>query len=394
MANPTRFTPLEASSLYPADAQAILQGMLDRCYIASNRTLNDFSAASPIVALYEGHLFGVLELLYYANKLPESLAVEFLKIAGIQRRLGKSAVVELTFTLTAPLGTPFYLSAGYMVSDISNTYNFVTDSDLVIPSGAVNGTVTATAEQLGTLYNLAPYTITNLSEARAFLKGVVNLDAATGGLDEETFDEARSRGFVALRRRGLISADDYEQEAISVLGAGSVAKAIGLLAADKISYELGAVHVFCLSPDGTEPGDGELLTLQTALKTKAPIGVGVYTSAINLVDLQVYVIAALLPGSNPEAVAQEIYTRLEEYLTPGQLPLGETVKLKELEFVVRSAGVAYVQSVSTHNEDEVSYADIPLPYSYSAARLYDLVCDLSLDGQTFTYEFGSGGDVD
>jgi uncharacterized phage protein gp47/JayE len=394
MPNPTRFTPLEAQSLYPADAQAILQGMLDRCYMASDRTLNDFSAASPIVALYEGHLFAILELLYYANRLPEALAVQFLKLAGIQRRLGKVATVNLTFTLTAPLGNPFYLSAGYMVSDVSNTYNFYTASDLIIPPGAISGEVTATAQEMGSAYNLAAYTITNLSETRAFLKSVVNLDAATGGLDEETFDEARSRGFVTLRRRGLISADDYEQEAMAILGAGSVAKAIGLLAADKITYEKGAVHIFCLNPDGTEPGDGQLLELRNALKTKAPIGIGVYTSAIDLVNLEVYIVAALLPGSNPETVASEIYASLDEYLTPGYLPLGETVKLKELEFVVRSAGVAYVQSVSTHNTLEVSYTDIPLPYSYSAAKLYDLTCDLVLDGQTFTYEFGQGGDKD
>lgn len=383
-----RFTPLEPEPLYPAEPAEILTAMQDTCYVTSDRKLNDFSAASPITALYEGHLFAILELLYYANKLPSAMAVEFLKIVGIQRRLGASANVTLTFTLSAPLGTPFYLNDGYMVSDSTNTYNFYTDEQLIIPPGAIAGEVAATAENLGTAYNLPAYSITNLSETRAFLASVVNLSPATGGLDEETEQDARSRGFVALRRRGLISADDYEQETVAILGAGSVAKAIGQLAADQMTYEKGAVHLFCLNPDGSILGDGQRNELQTALLNKSPIGVAVYASAIDLVELDVFVIAQLLQGSNPEAVGMEMRSQLSEYLAPGKLPLGETIKLKELEYVVRNTGIAYVQSVSTHVGEEVSYADIPLPNKYSAAKIGNLTVELLLDGQVFRYSWG------
>ncbi len=396
MPNPTQFTPLEAEPLYPANPKLLLQAMFDACYIASDRTLNDFSAASPIAALYEGHLFAVLEHLYYTNKLPAVMAVEFLKIAGIQRRLGKAAQVQLTFTLSAPLGNPFYLSAGYLVSDGSNTYNFFTDEDLVIPSGAISGIVSATAENLGRTYNLPSYTIKNLSESRAFLQSVVNTEPSTGGIDEETMDEARARGFVALRRRGLTSADDYEQEAKLQLGEGSVAKAVGQLGADKVTFEKGAVHVFGLSPDGTQLNQAQINNLQTALSTggKAPIGVRVYVSSIELVPLEVYAIASLISGSNPAIVALGIYQKLQDYLRPGNLPLGQTIILKELEFQVKLAGVEYVQSVSTHTALDISYADIQLPNSYSTAYLFDLTLDLVLDGQTFTYSYGEGGDLD
>ncbi|MBW4670427.1 MAG: baseplate J/gp47 family protein [Cyanomargarita calcarea GSE-NOS-MK-12-04C] len=396
MPNPTQFTPLEAEPLYPADPKLLLQAMLDRCYIASDRTLNDFSAASPISALYEGHLFAVLEHLYYTNKLPAAMALEFLKIAGIQRRLGKAAQVNLTFTLSAPLGNPFYLSAGYLVSDSSNSYNFFTDEDLVIPSGAISGIVSATAENLGRTYNLPSYTIKNLSESRAFLQSVVNTEPSTGGIDEETVDEARARGFITLRRRGLTSADDYEQEAKLQLGEGSVARAVGLLAADKITFEKGAVHIFGLNPDGTQLNQAQINNLRFSLSSggKAPIGVRVYASSIELVPLEVYAIASLLPGSNPEAIALSIYQKLQDYLQPGNLPLGQTIILKELEFQVKLAGVNYVQSVSTHTALNVSYADIPLPNAYSAAHLFDLTLDLVLDGQTFTFSYGEGGDLD
>jgi|GEM_PF-1356985 hypothetical protein len=394
--NPTFFTPLEAPSLYPEDAKLILEGMFDTCYIASDRTLNDFSPASPIAALYEGHLFAILELLYYTNKLPEAVAVQFLKIAGIQRRLGKAAVVNLTFTLSAPLGNPFYLSAGYMVSDASNTYNFFTESDLIIPTGGISGQVRAIAENLGREYNLAAYSIRNLSESRAFLQSVSNAEPASGGIDEESLEEAKIRGFIALRRRGLTSADDYEQEVRSLLGEGSVAKTVGLLSADKISAEKGAVHIFGLNPDGTQLTQAQINEVQSALRNspKAPIGVNIYVSGVDLVPLEIYAIASLIPGSNPEIVAQTIYQRLSEYLKPGNLPLGETIALKELEFQVKLAGVEIVQSVSSHNALEVSYADFPLPNQYSAAYLFDLSCELVLGTEIFRYSFGSGGDLD
>ncbi len=396
MPNPTKFTPLEAPSLYPEDAQQLLQAMFDACYIASDRTLNDFSPASPIAAFYEGHLFAVLELLYYTNKLPDAVAVQFLKIAGIQRRLGKAAVATLTFTLSAPLGNPFYLGAGYMVSDTSNTYNFLTDTDLIIPTGGISGIVTASAENLGREYNLPAYSIRNLSESRAFLQSVTNTEPASGGIDEETLDEAKSRGFVALRRRGLTSADDYEQEVRGLLGEGSVAKAVGLLAADKISIEKGAVHIFGLNPDGTQLTQAQINEVQGALRNspKAPIGVNIYVSGIDLVPLEVFAIASLASGTNPETTAQTIYQRLLDYLKPGNLPLGETIALKELEFQVKLTGVEVVQSVSTHTETDASYADIQLPNQYSAGYLLDLVVELVVGTETFRYSFGTGGDLD
>jgi uncharacterized phage protein gp47/JayE len=150
------------------------------------------------------------------------------------------------------LATPFTLSAGYIVKARSGL-EFATDSVLVIPAGAISGTVSATSTALingvqqtavGSRYNVPAQSIELLTESRAFLQSVTNLEAASGGTDAETLDQTRSRGFAALRRRNVLcSADDYEQAAQTYLGAGSTAIAVGNLASDRFTEEVGAVHI-------------------------------------------------------------------------------------------------------------------------------------------------------
>jgi Baseplate J-like protein len=402
-----KYTPLDAPNL--AQDVDLLPYVYSTIQSASQGEINDFSPHSPIAALAEGLDFSIRELRYALNRFAFTAALNHLKIAGVQRRLGANAQVMVTFTLSAALGNPFLLSTGYMVHT-PDDLEFLTDENLIIPPGATSGTVRATARNSGSQYNVPSYAIAQLSETRAFLKSVTNLEAATGGLNEETLEEVLSRGFAALRYRGvLITEDDFEQEAMRLLGVGSVAKAIGRLAADKLSYEKGSVHLFVLNPDGMAPSQGQLSDLQQSMQAKIPtflkeqkstaIASALYLSAIEFLPLEIYVIASLIPGDNPEIRAQKIYEELGDYLKPGTLPLGETVLLKELELVVRRSGVRFVQSVSIHVPNatntgvEVIYADVTLPSVWTAATLKGLTVDLvDGNGNHFIYPFGRAGD--
>lgn len=405
------YTPLEAPSLVQEeDLLPYVYATAQSVSAESDTPINDFSPHSPMAAIAEGLDFSMRELRYWINRFAYTAAINHLKIAGVQRRLGANAEVMLTFTLSAQIGNPFVLSAGYLVST-ADDLEFLTAENLIIPAGAISGTVRATARGAGTRYNVPAYSITQLSESRAFLQSVANLEPAAGGLDEETIDEVLSRGFTALRYRGvMITADDFEQEAIRILGAGAVAKAVGKLAADRLSYEKGAVHLFVLNPDGTEPTQGQLAALVSSMQAKIPtflqeqksttIASGFYASSVQLQPVILRAIANLTPGDNPELRAQQIYADLLDYLTPGRLPLGETILLKELEFVVRQSGVESVQSVSFRiphptlpNEYEVIYADYQLPNDWSAAKLAGLIVDLvDAAGNAYVYPFGEAGD--
>jgi len=228
-----RYVPLTAPDLIPVtDLRPLIY---DQIRTASNNQIYDFSPHSPVVAIVEGLDFSIRELQSTLNQLAYSVSINNLKIAGIQQRLGTKAIVDLTFTLTAPLNTVFTLSSGYIVSD-GASHQFTTDTVLFIYPGNVSATVGATAIIEGAAFNVGINALTAISETRAYLSSVTNLQPAQGGTDPETFDQTIARGFEALRsRESLITADDFEAEAEMQLGAGSLARAIGNLAADQTS---------------------------------------------------------------------------------------------------------------------------------------------------------------
>jgi hypothetical protein len=387
----TKFTPITAPTLDPRTEKKLVEYALDRIFTASGGKLNDFSPSSPARALIEGQAFAGAELLYYLNLLPEAVAIAFLQIAGIQRILGTKAVVNLTFTLTQPLGSSYVVPAGYEVLDSAGRFRFRTNRNLIITPGNISGVVAATAEKVGSGYNVAAYTLTRLTQALAYLQGCTNTEAASGGSDGESMEETKARAFQSIRRRGLVSADDYELEVKGLLGSGSVAEAMGNLAADKISFQRGTVHVFALNPDGALLNQAQLTELQSALQQKTHVAVDVFCSNIDVVPIEVRAIAAMVPGTNPQTVADAIFARLNAYLTPGKLPLGETLLIKELEHQVRLVGVEYVQSVTLGGSGQpLASTNLALPYPYSAAKLMGLTVEL-VDGATlhqYTYLMG------
>ena len=386
-----RFQPLPDPVIDDRSEEQLVEYALDRIFVASQCSLNDFSPSSAARALIEGQAFAGAELLFRVSKLPEAMAISFLKIAGIQQSLGSLSEVTLVFALTAPLSSPFSIPKGYLVT-ASNNIGFTTDSVLVIPAGSTSGSVTATAQGVGSAYNVAPYSLTNLSQPLAYLQSVTNIEPSAGGTNAETLDQVRSRAFASLRRRALVSSADYEDETREILG-GGVAKAIGNISADRITTERGVAHVFALNADATLLNSAQLADLQSKLQDKTHVAVKVYVSNVELYPIQIKAIAKLLPGSNPEFVANDISSALSEYFTPGQLPLGETLILKEIEFLCRQqTGVDYVQSVTLGGveAESPSTTNLPLPHPYTAAQLRSLEVELVGESGSLTYLYGEG----
>ncbi|NJR40956.1 MAG: hypothetical protein HC781_21605 [Leptolyngbyaceae cyanobacterium CSU_1_4] len=240
----TRFTPLEAPILDPRNEEKLVEMAIERVFLASGGRINDFSTSSPVRALIEGQAFSAAEHLFWANQFVEAVSIQVLQIAGVQRRLGTTSQTILTFTLTAPLASPFTVPQGYLVKDRSGKITFATDEVLIISAGQVAGQVSATCTELGKQGDVGTYSLVQLTQPLAFLQSVTNIQGATGGTDPETIEQTKARGFASLRRRGLVSADDYQEETKSLLGLGSVAHCIGNRSADRISYQLGTAHVF------------------------------------------------------------------------------------------------------------------------------------------------------
>lgn len=377
------FSPITPPEIDPRNERELVEYGMSKIYEASNGKLNDFSSSSPARALVEGMAFSGAELLYFVNKFSTSVAYQFLAISGVMRKEGSYSKANLTFTLTAALSSPFTIPAGFLCTTSDRNLGFTTDFNLIIPAGAISGTVSATSEDLGTTYNVAAYTLTNISQPLSYLKSVENIEAASGGADQEDEDAFLNRAYASLRRTGLISVADYQDEVEAILGEGSAIKIIGNLAADKITERIGCVHIFALNPDYSLLSSAQLIDLQTSLQNKSHVSCNIYCSNAALFEVSVKVIAQYLEGTDPQAVAEDIYAALDKYLTPGKLPLGATILLKEVEYAVRnSAALKYVQSITLNGLS----TNLALPFPYSAAYLDDLTVELVVDSTT-TYFF-------
>jgi hypothetical protein len=146
-----------------------------------------------------------------------------------------------------------------------------------------------------------------------------------------------------------------------------------------------------LNPGGELLSTAQLASVQAALAAKSHVTIAVYASNVDVQEVTVRVVAKLPSGQNPETLADDIHERLDAYLTPGNLELGATILIKELEYLVRLSGVETVQSVIMGIVSQSQLAtNLALPYAYSAASLIDLVVELVDGANLFSYSYGQG----
>ena len=135
---------------------------------------------------------------------------------GITRKPGTAAGVTLTFTgsagTTVPAGTLCVTQDGL---------GFATDEDLTLGEDG-SGTVTATADAVGTAYNVPAGAIVSTQQAVSGVTSLVNEAAAAGGTDPET-DAALFARLDAYKKTPPTSGNDrhYHQWALEVNGVGA-----------------------------------------------------------------------------------------------------------------------------------------------------------------------------
>ncbi|KOP22826.1 hypothetical protein AMR41_29480 [Hapalosiphon sp. MRB220] len=384
--------PLSSVILDNRDEATIVEQSQLRVYNASGGQLNDFTENSPVAALIQGQAFAASEFLYYVNQLPLALVIDFLKVTGVERSLGTKAKTTLTFTLTAPQQIPFTIPEGFEVVDSSGNYSFFIDATLQIPPGLVSGSVTATAENVGSAYNLAPYSINGATQPLTFLQSVVNTEPASGGTDEESIDSTVSRALTNLRLRNLVSADDYEQAAEQLMGEGSVAKAIGLLSQNKTQEELGAVHLFLLNANQEPVSQAQIAEIKNSLSSRIQLGTKLYISPMELVNVSIEIIAKLAPNIDPEEAIDDLWEAYQSYLNPSTYTVGQDLLLHEVEYQLRLTGVINnIQLISLNGEP----SNIPILNDYSLPHPYSLYARLvAEDGSIYQGLRGEGESPD
>lgn len=221
---------------------------------------------------------------------------------GITRKPGTAASVLLTFTgsagTTIPAGTLCVTQDGL---------GFATDEALTLGESG-RGTVTATADAVGTAYNVPAGAIVSMQQAVSGVTALTNEAAATGGTDPET-DAALFARLDAYKKTPPTSGNEqhYHQWALEVNGVG---------AASVIRCWDGPGTVKVIIADmALRPVEEELRAEVAAyIETQRPVTAEVTVESAAGVPVEVSVTVETDGTVSKPATEQELTERLAEYL--------------------------------------------------------------------------------
>lgn len=330
-----RYAPLPSVSLDPRNEAQIVQDASQRVYQASGQTLNDFSSGNPLAALLEGQAFAQGEFLFWANQLPQSILIEWLgPFLGAMRRLGTPAVARLALavppsdtTTIIPAGTAFTTDANLTGGE---TFTFITDADILIPSGESIAYATVASQYVGAVYNCPANSITGTSAINVEGLVATNPQPASGGSDVETYQEVQERFFTLIRRRNPVSAEDWQDFFTDFYGIGTQTT-VQPNRPNQGTYNYvsdylkpnGQVSFFVLGPNGVELNQSQLERGQNVVNYSVPVENQGHLYPITLsqvqYDLTVEVDANGAFGGNLKDSSLNFRDRLFEILRPGNV---------------------------------------------------------------------------
>lgn len=221
---------------------------------------------------------------------------------GITRKPGTAASVLLTFTgsagTTIPAGTLCVTQDGL---------GFATDEALTLGETG-RGTITATADAVGTAYNVPAGAIISMQQAVSGVTALTNEAAATGGTDPET-DAALFARLDAYKKTPPTSGNEqhYHQWALEVNGVG---------AASVIRCWDGPGTVKVIIADmALRPVEEELRAEVAAyIETQRPVTAEVTVESAAGVPVEVSVTVETDGTVSKPATERELTERLAEYL--------------------------------------------------------------------------------
>ncbi|WP_137132755.1 baseplate J/gp47 family protein [Rhizobium sp. FY34] len=159
------------------------------------------------------------------------------------RLLAQAAVTTLEFRLSAIRLLDTVIPKGTRVAAAS-AVTFATDADLIIPSGMLAASITATAEQPGAAWNgLSVGAVTDILDPVAFVTSAGNTSVVSGGTDIEEQERFRLRAANALHRISKSGPRDGYREHVMAVSPQIVDVAV-------IRPEPGSIDIYPLMTNG------------------------------------------------------------------------------------------------------------------------------------------------
>lgn len=326
--------PILPLQLDPRNTAALVRDTQTKIFLESAGQLNDFSAASPLSAIVEGQAYAQSELLYYLNGLPEAYTLQWLRQLGLQRSIGAKATVQITFTKVEGFTRTVIIPKGTILSTVGKL-NFILNDEVRISDQSVQAVGRATAEKWGTIYNLAPNEIQKINVNILGLGSSTNLTSAQGGKDLESIESLKGRAFSLLRRRGLISAEDYEAEISELAPEASIIKVLSYEEREQIDEDVpSGVVAICLGDEnGVELETTTKTNITKLLRKKVPLGSAIYLLAPTITPVETTLSVeyddSVITGGL-DLYASQLNTLIADIINPQAIDLGDSFSYQEI----------------------------------------------------------------
>lgn len=308
------------------------------------------------------------EEVYAINRLPEGLTEVLLRLFGVERDQGAPPSADVRFTVydatgyTIPAGTNVRLNLGE-----GEPVDLATDADLVIPAGAIMGTVVAYGIDATTEANGQPAgTPLELLDGLTYVTAVELASTSSGGRPPEDGLTYLTRAVPLLSRLTTTLVRPVDVEAyVAENPAVTRVRALDLynpaLPANPPGSAPGYVTVAVAGTDGAGVDSATKASLKAELRSRMHAGltVDVVDATVTVVDVELTVLR--FAGADTETTRANVVAAVEAYLDPNTWAWSDTVRVNELIAAAdRAGGVDTVLTVTTPAADQLLPGYAPL----------------------------------
>lgn len=333
---PDIYGPILPLQLDPRNTSALVRDTQTKIFLESDGVLNDFSPASPLSAIVEGQAYAQNELLYYMNSLPEAYTLQWLRQLGIQRSIGAKSVVTVSFIKTQGFTRSVVIPKGTVVYTASEL-KFVLKEQVVIGDTQTSANGLAESEKWGSVYNVAAGAVEKVGVNILGLEGATNFSAAKGGKDLESIEDVKAKAFALLRRRGLISEEDYYNEVLTLAPTDSIVKVLTYEDRFNLNAEVAGLSssiVIALGDENAESVGQEVKAdILASVRKKTPLGLSVSIIEPFVSPVEISVSVEYDPEkftSGVDFYASNLNSIISEAVRPGEIELGSEFNYQEL----------------------------------------------------------------
>lgn len=370
--------------LDPRNDEELLEGMFIRAINASNGTLTDSRVSSPLAAIFEGAGYAIQELMWYANLLPEAVALEVMRYStGLERLDATFAQGTFVFSLLEVRGQDFIIDTSFRVSYLDAFYSPI--EPIIIPAGFYEVEGIMRCSVAGTKYNVSEALgVNETSPALSGLSRVYNVAPITNARDLEPLETTFDRMQQHIRSKGtLVSPSDYEVALSTLAGVGSRVKVVPLMDSNKVAGVTGNVHCFLLYANGEAPTLAECGAFRDTLGQSIFAGSLVWVSPFIIQELTLKLVIEV--GVPTKQLSDLIGAAVEDYLNPLSYN-SQRVRVQDIEFIIRSTSEDVLGIDTVLIED--SGLDYTLPTLWTLPRLLSAEITLTNGLSTTTYLYG------